>query len=52
MAIKPKCESCKKELNRFGAILLSSPNKKNFVKKIHLCVNCYKDILKFIKKIK
>ncbi len=50
MAIKPKCDNCKKELNQFGAIVLSPPDKKSFVKKIHLCVNCHKKVLKFIKK--
>jgi len=43
MAIKPKCDKCKKELGKFGAILLSPPDKKMRVKKIHLCVSCYKN---------
>ena len=43
MAIKPKCDNCKKELKEFGAILLSPP-KKNVVKKFHLCQTCYKKI--------
>ncbi len=42
MAIKPKCDKCNKELTEFGGILLSPPNKKNEVKKYHLCVECYK----------
>jgi len=41
MAIKPKCDKCKKELKEFGGILLSPP-KKNMVKKFHLCKQCYK----------
>jgi len=40
MAIKPICDKCKKELNDFGAILLSPPNGKN-VKKFHVCKECY-----------
>ena len=43
MAIKPKCDKCKKELNEFGGILLSPP-KKNMVKKFHLCQECYAEI--------
>lgn len=43
MAIKPKCDKCKKELKEFGAILLSPP-KKNMVKKFHLCRKCYREI--------
>ena len=43
MAIKPKCDKCRKELNEFGGILLSPP-KKNIVKKFHLCIECYKEI--------
>lgn len=45
MAIKPKCDFCKKELNKFGAILLSPPNK-NKVKKFHICLSCYKKVIK------
>jgi len=46
MAIRPKCDMCKKELKEFGGILLSPP-KKNIVKKFHLCVECYKKISRF-----
>lgn len=45
MAIKPVCDKCKIELNEFGGILLSPPNKKNEVKKIHLCRVCYEQII-------
>lgn len=44
MAIKPKCDFCKNELNDFGGILLSPPNKKSEVKKLHICKTCYKKI--------
>ena len=46
MAIKPKCDKCGKELTEFGAILLGPPNKKNEVKKFHLCTTCYKKVIK------
>lgn len=48
MSIKPKCDSCKKELKKFGGILLSPP-KKGMVKKFHLCVACYDKLLKEMK---
>jgi len=44
MAIKPKCDKCKKELKEFGGILLSPPDKKGLVKKFHLCQACYKGV--------
>ena len=43
MAIKPRCDKCKKELKEFGAILLSPP-KKNIVRKFHLCHKCYYEV--------
>ncbi|MBU0547051.1 MAG: hypothetical protein ABH876_02020 [Patescibacteria group bacterium] len=44
MAIKPKCDKCKKELKEFGGILFSPPKKK-MVEKFHLCRKCYREIL-------
>lgn len=44
MAIKPKCDKCKKELDDFGAILLSPPDKENKVVKYHLCKKCFEDV--------
>jgi len=46
MAIKPRCKICKKELENYGAILLSPPDKMDKVIKYHLCVNCYKKLKK------
>jgi hypothetical protein len=46
MAIKPVCNFCKNELIEFGALLFSPPDKKDFVKKYHLCKNCYEKIVK------
>jgi hypothetical protein len=40
MAIKPVCDSCKKELVEFGGILLSPPLGTK-VDKHHLCQACY-----------
>lgn len=45
MAIKPKCDMCRKELNDYGALLFSPPNK-NIVKKFHICKNCYQKLVK------
>jgi hypothetical protein len=45
MAIKPKCVDCKEELIEFGALLLSPPNRENYVHKLHLCKTCYNKII-------
>jgi len=50
MAIKPICDFCNQELDEFGAILLSPPDKENNVKKYHICHKCYKEISEKIKK--
>ncbi len=49
MSIKPSCDKCKEELNEFGAILLSPPDSDSQVDKMHLCVNCYDQMLEIIK---
>lgn len=50
MAIRPTCDMCKQELTAFGGLLFSPP-KKNIVKKFHLCVTCYKAVVRsFAKK--
>lgn len=46
MAIKPTCDRCRKELEEFGAILLSPPNKDNTIRKFHICKKCYEIMLK------
>jgi hypothetical protein len=46
MAIRPVCDKCSKELNDFGAILLSPPDDEGKVKKFHLCKACYEGIIK------
>ncbi len=49
MAIKPVCDSCGDELMEFGGILLSPPDGGGSVRKLHLCVNCYRKIIKSFK---
>jgi hypothetical protein len=49
MTIKPICDFCKKELNEFGAILLSPPDERNNVKKYHVCKECYQKIISELK---
>jgi hypothetical protein len=45
MSIKPICDKCGAELTDFGGILLSPPNQKGEVKKLHLCVGCYQTVI-------
>ena len=47
--IKPMCNLCGKELNEFGGILLSPPDKQNKVNKYHICINCYKELERRLK---
>jgi hypothetical protein len=49
MPITPRCDKCKEELNEFGAILLSPPDTDSQVDKMHLCVNCYEDLMEIVK---
>lgn len=46
MTIKPICDKCKKELQDFGAILLSPPDSESKVKKYHFCKDCYNNLKK------
>ena len=39
--ISPICYICKKELEDFGAILWSPPDKNNKHDKYHICVGCW-----------
>jgi len=50
MAIKPVCDKCKKELETFGGILFSPPNKEGYVRKWHICKPCYDEMEKELKK--
>ena len=49
MAIEPKCDKCKKELDEFGAILLGPPDQNGLVNKFHLCKSCYYELITEIK---
>ncbi len=50
--IKPICDKCKKELDDFGAILLSPPDIDRKVIKYHLCKKCYMEIENLLDKNK
>lgn len=39
--IKPVCSLCLIELQEFGAIILSPPDRYDNVKKHHICIHCY-----------
>ena len=52
MALRPRCDRCRKELKRFGGLLFSPPDKKNIVKKYHLCISCYRKFSKQLRKLK
>jgi hypothetical protein len=45
MGVQPRCGKCKKELQEFGAILLSPPKEDNTVEKVHLCRPCYDELI-------
>ncbi|MEK6758003.1 MAG: hypothetical protein AABX88_02640 [Nanoarchaeota archaeon] len=45
MTIKPICNKCGNELNKFGGILLGPPDENNKVEKLHLCKDCYEEIV-------
>ncbi len=42
--INPKCDinSCGKELNEFGAIVIGPPDEDRLALKLHVCIDCYK----------
>lgn len=48
MSITPKCDVCGKELDEFGAILLSPP-QNNLTIKYHICISCYDNLVKFLR---
>lgn len=50
MAISPICNKCGKELKKFGELIFSPPNKKDIVKKYHICQDCFKKLEKSFKK--
>ena len=50
--IKPICSLCGKELDDFGAILLSPPDDNHKVEKYHICKLCYYLDVSLLLKIK
>ena len=48
LEMKIKCNKCKNEIKRKGAILWSDPDKNDMCKKTHLCRKCYHKIIKII----
>lgn len=44
MTISPKCDLCPSDLEDFGGIILSPPDKETqLVRKYHVCLECYKE---------
>ena len=39
--IRPICSLCRKELDDFGAIVLSPPDDNHKIEKYHICKACY-----------
>ena len=50
--IKPICSLCRKELDDFGAIILSPPDNNHKVEKHHICKLCYFLDISLLLKIK
>lgn len=46
--INPRCDMCFKELNDYGGLVFSPPDKKGMVKKKHICQVCYDQLTDFI----
>lgn len=46
--LKLKCERCKRELVEPGGLLFTPPDLNNQCRKIHLCVECCKEIVEEI----
>ncbi|MCK5020919.1 MAG: hypothetical protein KAS32_28130 [Candidatus Peribacteraceae bacterium] len=43
--INPTCDICSIDLSEFGAIILSPPDKSGMVRKFHICIVCYDNII-------
>jgi len=52
MAISPTCDVCGKKLKEFGGLIFSPPDKKDIVRKYHICQDCFKRLKKSFKKMK
>ncbi len=42
--IKPVCDMCGIELDRFGGLLFSPPGRSGKVRKYHICNLCFKKL--------
>jgi len=47
MSINPKCDKCGSELDDYGGIVFSPPNKSGHYSKCHLCGSCYDKFIKW-----
>lgn len=45
MAINPICISCREEIDKLAALLLGPPTPEHMVKKHHLCIKCYNEVI-------
>ncbi len=45
--IKPICVMCEKELEDYGAVLLSPPLMDGTVAKYHICKECFERLLEY-----
>jgi hypothetical protein len=50
MSIKPYCDFCKKELSTFGGLFFAPPNKAGAARKYHVCRDCFKRMLRVMRK--
>lgn len=41
----PNCDFCKKTQKELGGLLFSPPDKKEMCKKLHVCVDCWKEAI-------
>jgi len=46
VAIEPKCDKCKEELDDYGAILWSPPDGRGKCDKYHICLKCFDIIVR------
>jgi len=43
-----KCDKCKRDLDKPGALLFSPPRNEKEVDKFHICVECYDKIVRAV----
>lgn len=46
--LKVKCDKCKKQLNKPGALIFSPPGIENNVLKFHICLACYSRLVDWL----